>query len=100
MFSLRQVRSLSILGSEALSSSDSLNLLMQDFFPSDKLQTEDDITASVVVPSKARMRFAWTQHNFFLRFFFCQALKGLELNLNNPSLKFVRNCEYRLFQVH
>jgi len=52
--------------------------LRQDFFPSEKLQTEDDITASVVVPSKA--------------------LKGLEPGLSNPSLKFVRNCEYRLFQ--
>jgi len=52
--------------------------LRQDFFPSEKLQTEDDITASVVVPSKA--------------------LKGLPPGVDNPSLKFVRNCEYRLFQ--
>jgi hypothetical protein len=51
----------------------------QDFMPSMKIQTEDDISASVVVPG------------------------GLVKNLGpgrdpNVSKKFVVNCEYRLFQ--
>mmetsp|Transcript_65390 Transcript_65390/g.160999 ORF Transcript_65390/g.160999 Transcript_65390/m.160999 type:complete len:1316 (+) Transcript_65390:100-4047(+) len=53
--------------------------LRQDFFPSFKLQTEDDISASVVVPRKA-----------------CE--KGLCFREKNPSLKFVQNVEFRLFQ--
>jgi len=52
--------------------------LRQDFFPSWKLQTEDDITASVVVPSKS--------------------VKGLSHRETQPSLKFSQNCEFRLFQ--
>lgn len=52
--------------------------LRQDFFPSWKLQTEDDITASVIVPSKS--------------------LKGLSFREKKPSLKFSQNCEFRLFQ--
>ncbi len=52
--------------------------LRQDFFPAMKLQMEDDITASVIVPRSA---------------------------LENPpgdqlggSMKFAENCEFRLFQ--
>jgi len=52
--------------------------LRQDFFPSWKLQTEDDITASVVVPTKS--------------------LKGLSHREKQGSLKFSQNCEFRLFQ--
>jgi phosphoenolpyruvate carboxykinase (diphosphate) len=52
--------------------------LRKDFHPSFKIQTEDDITASVVVPSEKL------------------------LNLNpvdpHPSVKFVANTEARLFQ--
>ncbi|NBD37770.1 MAG: hypothetical protein GVY10_04295 [Verrucomicrobia bacterium] len=53
--------------------------LRKDFFPADKLQTEDDITASVVVPWK------WI------------AGKPGKAQ-GGASAKVVRNCEYRLFQ--
>ena len=50
-----------------------------DFIPSQKLQIEDDITASVTLPTKS--------------------LKNLNTNyIQNSSVKFVENCEYRLFQ--
>ncbi len=51
----------------------------QDFAAASKVQNEDDISASVVVPSR------------FLSFL---AEEGRE----HPSKKFVSNCEYRLFQ--
>ena len=51
----------------------------QDFFPASKLQTEDDITASVVVPA--------------------DKLKGKYFREGRKSLKFSQNCEFRLFQV-
>lgn len=50
--------------------------LRQDFAPATKVQLEDDITASVVVPGR------------FLH-------SGFEPSI---SFKFVANCEYRLFQ--
>ncbi|KAJ1479008.1 hypothetical protein T484DRAFT_1815912, partial [Baffinella frigidus] len=50
--------------------------LRQDFFPCDKLQTEDDISASVVGVAK----------------------KSLWFRSNRPSYKFSQNCEFRLFQ--
>jgi hypothetical protein len=50
----------------------------QDFAAAAKVQTEDDITASVVVPGAA--------------------LPGLGRNTDSPSYKFAVNCEYRLFQ--
>ncbi|WP_339728263.1 hypothetical protein [uncultured Gimesia sp.] len=50
----------------------------QDFIASMKIQTEDDISASVVVPSRA--------------------LNHMAEGENNPSCKFVINSEYRLFQ--
>ena len=54
--------------------------LRKDFLPAVKIQTEDDITASVVVPRTA--------------------LTGLPASSANgaPSLKFVHNCERQLFQ--
>ncbi|WDE98632.1 hypothetical protein PQO03_12370 [Lentisphaera profundi] len=52
--------------------------LRQDFLPSYKIQWEDDISASAVVPS--------------------EALKGLNPDYNNPSVKITENCEYRFFQ--
>ncbi len=52
--------------------------LRKDFAPAVKLQREDDITASVVVPAAK--------------------LKGLHPKLDEPCYKFVANCEYRLFQ--
>lgn len=52
--------------------------LRRDFFTSRKIQMEDDITASIVVPSRR--------------------LKHLHPDLKQPSYKFVHNCEYRLFQ--
>jgi hypothetical protein len=54
--------------------------LRKDFWAAEKLQTEDDITASTVVPARE--------------------LKGLlfdELN-QHASHKFAANCEFRLFQ--
>ncbi len=52
--------------------------LRKDFHPALKIQMEDDITASVVVPKNR--------------------LTGLGASAVEPSLKFVKNCEYRLFQ--
>lgn len=52
--------------------------LRKDFYPAVKIQAEDDITASVVVPSKQ--------------------LKHLPEAETSPSVKFVLNCEKRLFQ--
>ncbi len=52
--------------------------LRKDFAPAVKLQREDDITASVVVPSSQ--------------------LAGLHPQLHEFAYKFSANCEYRLFQ--
>jgi hypothetical protein len=53
--------------------------LRQDFVAADKVQMEDDITASVVVPARA--------------------LFGLPSEYDgHPSLKLCQNCEFRLFQ--
>ena len=52
--------------------------LRKDYAPAAKIQMEDDITASVVVPT--------------------ERLSGLSPATTNPSLKFTYNCEYRLFQ--
>ncbi|MFA6959387.1 MAG: hypothetical protein WC205_01395 [Opitutaceae bacterium] len=52
--------------------------LRHDFHPAAKVQMEDDITASVVAPSAS--------------------LAGLAAGAPAPSLKFVQNCEARLFQ--
>ncbi|KXU37591.1 hypothetical protein AXK11_01985 [Cephaloticoccus primus] len=53
--------------------------LRMDFQPALKIQVEDDITSSVVVPRAALGQ-------------------GLASATAEPSLKFVHNCEYRLFQ--
>ncbi|HSH09965.1 MAG TPA: hypothetical protein VK995_06225, partial [Oceanipulchritudo sp.] len=53
--------------------------LRKDFYPAIKIQTEDDITASVVVP--------WQ---------FIPAQPGR--SQGGESVKIVHNCEYRLFQ--
>ncbi|MFI5337372.1 MAG: hypothetical protein ACHQ5A_11345, partial [Opitutales bacterium] len=52
--------------------------LREDFHPAAKVQMEDDITASVVVPASALGEGAPSRHGW--------------------SQKFVRNCELRLFQ--
>ena len=52
--------------------------LRMDFMPSEKLQMEDDITASVLVPSNR--------------------LKNINQEYSNNSYKFAANCEYRFFQ--
>ena len=52
--------------------------LRQDFVAADKLQMEDDITASVVIPR--------------------DKIEFLGEEFNNPSLKFTENCEFRFFQ--
>jgi hypothetical protein len=52
--------------------------LRSDFFPAEKIQVEDDITASTVAPrGQVPCLPAW---------------------VTEPSLKFVHNCELRLFQ--
>ncbi|MGE5352911.1 MAG: hypothetical protein ACM3P0_12565 [Acidobacteriota bacterium] len=53
--------------------------LRQDFIAADKLQLEDDITASVVVPAD-------------------KLLTVLNKEYDNQSVKFTQNCEYRFFQ--
>lgn len=52
--------------------------LRSDFIPSAKLQLEDDISASTVISA--------------------DQLSFLNPDYRNPSVKLVRNCEYRLFQ--
>jgi hypothetical protein len=52
--------------------------LRMDFMPSEKIQTEDDITASVLVPASQ--------------------LHYLNPEYSNSSYKFSKNCEYRFFQ--
>ncbi|MGQ1891557.1 hypothetical protein ACT29H_14045 [Thermophagus sp. OGC60D27] len=52
--------------------------LRQDFIASDKLQMEDDITTSTVIP---RSKLQYLSPNFF-----------------HPAAKFTYNCEYRFFQ--
>lgn len=52
--------------------------IRKDFAPAKKVQTEDDISAAMVVPR--------------------EAVAGLHPDVTNPSLKFIKNCEYRLFQ--
>ena len=55
--------------------------LRQDFAAAEKIQLEDDITASVVVPKR-----------------FLPTLPETSANASERSYKFVANCEYRLFQ--
>jgi hypothetical protein len=52
--------------------------LRPDFNPADKVQVEDDITASVVLPK--------------------ESLDNLDPEYRNPSVKLVANCETLLFQ--
>lgn len=52
--------------------------LRSDFSPTVKMQMEDDITASTVVPR--------------------DALNDLNPALDGPSIKFSQNCEFRFFQ--
>ncbi|MGJ8638203.1 MAG: hypothetical protein ACSHYA_02315 [Opitutaceae bacterium] len=52
--------------------------LRKDFYPATKISLEDDITASVVVPT--------------------DQIKSLPPKWTAPSSKFVHNCEYRFFQ--
>ncbi len=52
--------------------------LRKDFNPAEKIQFEDDITASITFPAAS--------------------LKFLNSDYKNASVKFVKNCEYRLFQ--
>jgi phosphoenolpyruvate carboxykinase (diphosphate) len=52
--------------------------LRKDFFPAAKLQMEDDITASTIIPLKA--------------------LENPPENAPGNSVKFAVNCEFRLFQ--
>ena len=53
----------------------------QDFYACAKIQTEDDISASVVVPGRA-----------------LGALPDYLERWQGPSYKFIENCEFRLFQ--
>lgn len=52
--------------------------LRKDFHPAAKIQMEDDISASVVVPTSR--------------------LRDLPSWVSEPSIKFIENCENRLFQ--
>lgn len=55
-----------------------LNKLRSDFSPSEKIQTEDDITASITLPR--------------------EQLSNLNPEFTNKSLKLLTNCEAHLFQ--
>ncbi len=52
--------------------------LRKDFSPAVKVQTEDDISASTIVPTRL--------------------LSHMHPDQKNPAFKFIANCEYRLFQ--
>jgi len=52
--------------------------LRQDYIAADKLQMEDDITASTVIPTSY--------------------VDGLNPDFDHPSIKLTENCEQRLFQ--
>lgn len=52
--------------------------LRMDFMPSEKIQMEDDVTASILIPGNQ--------------------LTNLSSEFSNGSYKFVANCEYRFFQ--
>lgn len=52
--------------------------LRDDFYPASKLQLADDITSAVILPAKD--------------------ITGLQEGYDNKSVKFVHNCEYRLYQ--
>ncbi|MDA3879296.1 MAG: hypothetical protein PF436_02810 [Prolixibacteraceae bacterium] len=52
--------------------------IRQDFYAAQKVQTEDDISASIIVRS--------------------DMLKGLSNRYDNPAVKLLTNCESRLFQ--
>lgn len=56
----------------------SIHKLRQDYLPAEKIQWEDDITASVIAPSRS--------------------LEGLPDDVREPSIKFSKNCEARFFQ--
>lgn len=56
----------------------SIHKLRQDYMPADKIQWEDDITASVIAPTAS--------------------LSGLPDSVRGPAVKFARNCEARFFQ--
>ena len=56
----------------------SIHKLRQDYMPAEKIQWEDDITASVIVPTTS--------------------LTGLPDDARGPAVKFSRNCEARFFQ--
>lgn len=61
----------------------------QDFAASSKVQNEDDISASVVVPTRSLGYLAPTR----------PLIDGQpQTHLEPMSVKFVANCEYRLFQ--
>ena len=61
----------------------------QDFAAASKVQNEDDISASVVVPSRFLRYLAPTR----------PLVDGqLQTDLEPLAVKFVANCEYRLFQ--
>ncbi len=55
-----------------------LHKLRSDFIPSEKIQMEDDISATITLPSSR--------------------LKNLNPEYTNPSVKIVTNCESHLFQ--
>lgn len=55
-----------------------LHKLRSDFIPSEKIQMEDDITASITLPA--------------------HLLNDLNPEYSNPSVKLVKNCESYLFQ--
>ncbi|PKL07900.1 MAG: hypothetical protein CVV51_11755, partial [Spirochaetae bacterium HGW-Spirochaetae-7] len=56
----------------------SIHKLRQDYMPAEKIQWEDDITASVLAPTAL--------------------LTGLPDDVHAPAVKFSRNCEVRFFQ--
>ncbi len=56
-------------------------VVRKDFVPSAKIQTEDDITASIVIPAETLKKAG-----------------SLHPDLDQPAYKFSKNCEYRLFQ--
>jgi hypothetical protein len=77
--------------------------LRKDFHPAAKIQFEDDITVSVAVPREALVKPVSHLSNRFPLASNAQPETSngpslLAPQAHQPALKFVHNCEYRLFQ--
>lgn len=72
--------------------------LRADYYPSQKIQTEDDITASTVVRNKDLYDMEMSGNSNLMGSHCGLPIPGGEGDTSEKSYKFVSNCEYRFFQ--